>query len=132
MEMCIRDRKMAEEYGKTSVQQKYLEKKYNEITGWQIVNGGQTTASIYNALQSKLNLGNVFVQIKLNEIKGRRIIPGKRFHVMLRKAQRSALVSLNIIRQDVYKRQAQEYRGGPPSGSAAAGKTGVSQPRRLR
>lgn len=24
-----------------------------EITGWQIVNGGQTTASIYNALKSK-------------------------------------------------------------------------------
>lgn len=41
----------------------------NEITGWQIVNGGQTTASIYNALQSKLNLGNVFVQIKLTVIK---------------------------------------------------------------
>lgn len=41
----------------------------NEITGWQIVNGGQTTASIYNALQSKLNLENVFVQIKLTVIK---------------------------------------------------------------
>ncbi len=41
----------------------------NEITGWQIVNGGQTTASIYNALQSKLPLDKVFVQIKLTVIK---------------------------------------------------------------
>ena len=41
----------------------------NEITGWQIVNGGQTTASIYNAYQSKLPLDSVFVQIKLTVIK---------------------------------------------------------------
>lgn len=40
-----------------------------EITGWQIVNGGQTTASIYNAFQSKLPLENVNVQIKLSVIK---------------------------------------------------------------
>lgn len=40
-----------------------------EITGWQIVNGGQTTASIYNAFQSKLSLENVNVQIKLSVIK---------------------------------------------------------------
>ena len=40
-----------------------------EITGWQIVNGGQTTASIYNALQSKLPLEKVHVQIKLSVIK---------------------------------------------------------------
>ena len=40
-----------------------------EITGWQIVNGGQTTASIYNALQSKLPLDKVNVQIKLTVIK---------------------------------------------------------------
>lgn len=33
------------------------------------MNGGQTTASIYNALQSKLPLDNVFVQIKLTVIK---------------------------------------------------------------
>ena len=37
-----------------------------EITGWQIVNGGQTTASIYNAFQAKLPLEKVHVQIKLN------------------------------------------------------------------
>lgn len=36
-----------------------------EITGWQIVNGGQTTASIYNAFQAKLPLEKVHVQIKL-------------------------------------------------------------------
>lgn len=41
----------------------------NEIKGWQIVNGGQTTASIYNAFQSKLPLDKVFVQIKLTVIK---------------------------------------------------------------
>lgn len=40
-----------------------------EITGWQIVNGGQTTASIYNAFQSKLPLDRVNVQIKLSVIK---------------------------------------------------------------
>lgn len=40
-----------------------------EITGWQIVNGGQTTASIYNALQNKLTLDHVNVQIKLSVIK---------------------------------------------------------------
>ena len=41
----------------------------NDITGWQIVNGGQTTVSIYNALQSKLPLQDVYVQIKLTVIK---------------------------------------------------------------
>ena len=40
-----------------------------EITGWQIVNGGQTTASIYNAFKSKLPLDQVNVQIKLSVIK---------------------------------------------------------------
>lgn len=40
-----------------------------EITGWQIVNGGQTTASIYNAFQNKLDLKHVNVQIKLSVIK---------------------------------------------------------------
>ncbi len=40
-----------------------------EISGWQIVNGGQTTASIYNALQCKNPLDGVNVQIKLNVIK---------------------------------------------------------------
>lgn len=42
-----------------------------EITGWQIVNGGQTTASIYNAFQSKLPLDKVNVQIKLSVIKAK-------------------------------------------------------------
>ena len=41
----------------------------SEITDWQIVNGGQTTASIYNAYQSKLPLDQVFVQMKLTVIK---------------------------------------------------------------
>lgn len=40
-----------------------------EITGWQIVNGGQTTASIYNAYKAKLPLDQVNVQIKLSVIK---------------------------------------------------------------
>lgn len=40
-----------------------------EITGWQIVNGGQTTASIYNAYQNKLPLEAVNVQVKLSVIK---------------------------------------------------------------
>lgn len=41
----------------------------NEITGWQIVNGGQTTASLYNAYQSKFPLDNVNIQIKLSVIR---------------------------------------------------------------
>lgn len=40
-----------------------------EITGWQIVNGGQTTASIYNAYKAKLPLEQVNAQIKLSVIK---------------------------------------------------------------
>lgn len=40
-----------------------------ELKNWQIVNGGQTTASIYNALQSKISLENVNVQMKLTVIK---------------------------------------------------------------
>ena len=40
-----------------------------EITGWQIVNGGQTTASIYNALHNRLPLDHVNVQVKLSVIK---------------------------------------------------------------
>ncbi len=40
-----------------------------DIIGWQIVNGGQTTASIYNAMQSKLPLDEVNVQVKLSVIK---------------------------------------------------------------
>lgn len=40
-----------------------------EIIGWQIVNGGQTTASIYNAYKAKLPLEQVNVQIKLSVIK---------------------------------------------------------------
>lgn len=44
-------------------------KMITEIKGWQIVNGGQTTASIYNALQNKLPLSNVTVQMKLSVIK---------------------------------------------------------------
>ena len=40
-----------------------------EITDWQIVNGGQTTASIYNALQSGIDISQVNVQIKLTVIR---------------------------------------------------------------
>lgn len=41
------------------------------LNGWQIVNGGQTTASIYNAFQNKNDLSKVNVQIKLTVIKNR-------------------------------------------------------------
>lgn len=40
-----------------------------ELVGWQIVNGGQTTASLYNAMQNKVLLDNVNVQMKLAVIK---------------------------------------------------------------
>lgn len=40
-----------------------------ELKNWQIVNGGQTTASIYNALKNKIDLKNVSIQIKLSVIK---------------------------------------------------------------
>lgn len=40
-----------------------------ELVGWQIVNGGQTTASIYVAFQNKVELENVNVQMKLTVIK---------------------------------------------------------------
>lgn len=39
------------------------------MTGWQIVNGGQTTASIYNAYKGKVDLSAVSVQMKLTVIK---------------------------------------------------------------
>lgn len=41
----------------------------SEITGWQIVNGGQTTASIFYASQGNIDLNQVSVQIKLVVIK---------------------------------------------------------------
>lgn len=41
----------------------------SSITGWQIVNGGQTTASIYNAYKGKVDLSKVNVQMKLAVIK---------------------------------------------------------------
>ncbi|EMS70603.1 AIPR family protein [Ruminiclostridium cellobioparum] len=40
-----------------------------EMVGWQIVNGGQTTASLYNALKSKADLDSVYLQMKLTVIK---------------------------------------------------------------
>ncbi len=43
--------------------------KIKKIDGWQIVNGGQTTASIYNAYKSNVNLENVSVQMKLVVLK---------------------------------------------------------------
>lgn len=39
------------------------------IQGWQIVNGGQTTASIYNAYRNDVDLSSVSVQMKLAVIK---------------------------------------------------------------
>ena len=40
-----------------------------EITDWQIVNGGQTTASIHNALQTGIDISSVNVQMKLTVIR---------------------------------------------------------------
>lgn len=40
-----------------------------EIDDWQIVNGGQTTASIHNALQTGVDISQVNVQIKLTVIR---------------------------------------------------------------
>lgn len=40
-----------------------------EITDWQIVNGGQTTASIHNAMQSGVDVSQVNVQMKLTVIR---------------------------------------------------------------
>ena len=40
-----------------------------KLHGWQIVNGGQTTASLTNAFKSKLDLSQVFVPIKLTILK---------------------------------------------------------------
>lgn len=42
-----------------------------ELSNWQIVNGGQTTASIYKALQNKIPLENVSIQMKLTIIKNK-------------------------------------------------------------
>ena len=42
-----------------------------EIHGWQIVNGGRTTASVYTAMQAKIPLDDVFIQIKLTVIKNK-------------------------------------------------------------
>ncbi len=40
-----------------------------ELKNWQIVNGGQTTASIYNALKNKVLLDDVNIQMKLTVIR---------------------------------------------------------------
>lgn len=42
--------------------------KIGNIEGLQIVNGGQTTASIYSAYEDNINLDNSYVQVKLSEI----------------------------------------------------------------
>lgn len=43
--------------------------KISQITGLQIVNGGQTTASIHDAYKSNIDLSNSYVQVKLTHIK---------------------------------------------------------------
>lgn len=40
-----------------------------KVQGWQIVNGGQTTASLYQGYKDNIELKDVFVQIKLTVIK---------------------------------------------------------------
>lgn len=42
--------------------------KVKNIRGWQIVNGGQTTASVFHALKEGIELSDVFVQIKLTVV----------------------------------------------------------------
>ena len=44
-------------------------KNINMIKNWQIVNGGQTTASIYNAAKNGTDISKVNIQMKLNVIK---------------------------------------------------------------
>ena len=39
------------------------------LTGWQIVNGGQTTASLYHAWEEGTDLSGVYVQLKLTVLK---------------------------------------------------------------
>ncbi|MBP1904516.1 hypothetical protein J2Z32_001139 [Paenibacillus turicensis] len=39
-----------------------------EFKGWQIVNGGQTTASVFHALKEGIDLSDVFIQIKLTVV----------------------------------------------------------------
>ena len=41
----------------------------DEVTNLQIVNGGQTTASLYHARRGKVDLSGVFVQMKLSVVK---------------------------------------------------------------
>jgi hypothetical protein len=43
--------------------------KIKGLTGWQIVNGGQTTASIHQAYKSDIDLSDVYVQAKLTILK---------------------------------------------------------------
>ena len=43
-----------------------------KINDWQIVNGGQTTASIYEAVRKSSDISNVYVQVKLCVIKDRK------------------------------------------------------------
>lgn len=42
--------------------------KVRSIKGWQIVNGGQTTASVFQALREGIDLSDVFIQIKLTVV----------------------------------------------------------------
>lgn len=44
----------------------------HSLYGWQIVNGGQTTASLANALRANINLSQVYVPVKLTIIKSDR------------------------------------------------------------
>lgn len=39
------------------------------LSGWQIVNGGQTTASLYHAWDSGINIDDVYIQAKLTVLK---------------------------------------------------------------
>lgn len=68
---------MAYNNGISTIAEKVVVKQMNtdnivqikELIGWQIVNGGQTTASLYNALKGKYDLSSVYLQMKLTVIK---------------------------------------------------------------
>lgn len=56
--------------------------KIKGLTGWQIVNGGQTTASIYQAYKDGIDLSDVYIQAKLTIINTEASIAEKDRHVL--------------------------------------------------
>lgn len=59
----------AEKVGLTAIDESAQVYRVDTLTGWQIVNGGQTTASLYHAWEEGTDLSGVYVQIKLTVLK---------------------------------------------------------------